>query len=113
MLQSFGKILALLLRFLEDVDILSTVASIMDLEKIRAAIRYADLEEAGGWELRLASIYTGPCRACLDYSVYIFSMLRLRFLSVPSAPGWSLWCRKHTSRHQSWARYLTPFTRFP
>ena len=46
-----GKTLALLLRFLEDVDILGTVASIMDLEKIRAAIRYADLEEAEGWEL--------------------------------------------------------------
>ena len=46
-----GKTPALLLRFLEDVDILSTAASIMDLEKIHAAIRYADLEEAEGWEL--------------------------------------------------------------
>ena len=46
-----GKTLALLLHFLEDVDILGTVAGITDLEKICAAIRYADLEEAEGWEL--------------------------------------------------------------
>ena len=44
-----GKILALLLHFLEDVDILSTAAGIMDLEKICAAIRYADLKEVEGW----------------------------------------------------------------
>ena len=31
--------------------ILGTAAGIMDLEKICAAIRYADLEEAEGWEL--------------------------------------------------------------
>ena len=42
---------ALLLRFLEDVNIIGTVASIAEAEKIRAAIRYADLEEAEGWEL--------------------------------------------------------------
>ena len=36
-----GKTPALLPRFLEDVDILGTVAGITDLEKIRAAIRYA------------------------------------------------------------------------
>ena len=46
-----GKTPALLPHFLEDVDILSTAAGITDLEKIRAAIRYADLEEAEGWEL--------------------------------------------------------------
>ena len=46
-----GKTLALLLHFLEDVDILGTVAGITDLKKICAAIRYADLEEAEGWEL--------------------------------------------------------------
>ena len=46
-----GKTPALLPRFLEDVDILSTAASITDLEKICAAIRYADLEEAEDWEL--------------------------------------------------------------
>ena len=46
-----GKTLALLPHFLEDVNILSTAAGIMDLKKIRAAIRYADLEEAEGWEL--------------------------------------------------------------
>ena len=46
-----GKTPALLPRFLEDVDILGTAASITDLEKICAAIRYADLEEAEGWEL--------------------------------------------------------------
>ena len=46
-----GKTLALLPRFLEDVDILNTATSITDLEKICAAIRYADLEEVEGWEL--------------------------------------------------------------
>ena len=46
-----GKTPALLPRFLEDVNILGTVARITDLEKICAAIRYADLEEAEGWEL--------------------------------------------------------------
>ena len=46
-----GKTPALLLHFLEDVDILGTVASITDLEKIHATIRYADLKEAEGWEL--------------------------------------------------------------
>ena len=37
--------------FLEDVNILGTAASIMDLEKICAAIRYADLKEVEGWKL--------------------------------------------------------------
>ena len=46
-----GKTPALLPCFLEDVDILGTVVGITDLEKICAAIRYADLEEAEGWEL--------------------------------------------------------------
>ena len=46
-----GKTPALLPCFLEDVDILGTAAGITDLEKIHAAIRYADLEEAEGWEL--------------------------------------------------------------
>ena len=46
-----GKTLALLPRFLEDVNILGTAAGIADLEKIHATIRYADLEEAEGWEL--------------------------------------------------------------
>ena len=46
-----GKTLALLPCFLEDVDILATVAGIMDLEKICATIRYADLKEVEGWEL--------------------------------------------------------------
>ena len=46
-----GKTPALLPRFFEDVDILGTAAGIMNLEKIRATIRYADLEEAKGWEL--------------------------------------------------------------
>ena len=54
-----GKTLALLLSFLEDVVILSTAAGIMDLEKIRATIRYADLKEVEGWEL-LDEVTTNP-----------------------------------------------------
>ena len=46
-----GKTPALLLCFLEDVDILGTAAGITDLQKICATIRYADLKEAEGWEL--------------------------------------------------------------
>ena len=46
-----GKTPALLPCFLKDVDILGTVVGVTDLEKICAAIRYADLEEAEGWEL--------------------------------------------------------------
>ena len=46
-----GKTPALFPRFLEDVNILGTVAGITDLEKICAAIMYADLKEAEGWEL--------------------------------------------------------------
>ena len=54
-----GKTLALLPRFLENVDILGTVAGITDLEKTRAAIRYAVLKEAEGWEL-LDEVTTNP-----------------------------------------------------
>ena len=46
-----GKTPALLPHFLKDINILSTVAGIIDLEKIRATIRYADLKEVEGWEL--------------------------------------------------------------
>ena len=46
-----GKTPALFPCFLEDVNILGTVAGITDLEKICAAIMYADLKEAEGWEL--------------------------------------------------------------
>ena len=46
-----GKTPALLPRFLEDVDILGTLVGFTDLEKIHAAIRYADLKEVEGWEL--------------------------------------------------------------
>ena len=46
-----GKTPALLPRFLKDVDILGTAAGITDLEKIHAAIRYGDIEEAEGWKL--------------------------------------------------------------
>ena len=54
-----GKTPALLPRFLKDVNILGTVASITDLEKIRAANGYADLEEFEGWEL-LDEVPTNP-----------------------------------------------------
>ena len=54
-----GKTPALLPCFLKDVDILGTAAGITDLEKIHAAIRYADLEEEEGWEL-LDEVATNP-----------------------------------------------------
>ena len=46
-----GKTPSLLPRFLEDVDILGTAATLTDAEKVRTSIRYADLEELEGWEL--------------------------------------------------------------
>jgi len=42
---------ALLLHFLEDVDLFGTGAVINNAAKISTAIKYADLEEAKGWEL--------------------------------------------------------------
>ena len=54
-----GKTPVLLPRFLEDLNILGTAAGITDLEKICAAIRYADLKEAEGWEL-LDEVTTNP-----------------------------------------------------
>ncbi|KIK74191.1 hypothetical protein PAXRUDRAFT_20124 [Paxillus rubicundulus Ve08.2h10] len=45
-----GKVTAELLRFLEDVGILADQAQLDDTGKIRAAIRYAALDEAKLWE---------------------------------------------------------------
>ena len=73
-----GKTLALLPRFLEDVNILGTAAGIMDLEKIRAAIRYADLEEAEGWEL-LDEVAANP----LDWANFAQAVKKL----YPSCKG--------------------------
>ena len=67
-----GKTLALLLCFLEDVDILGTAAGITDLEKIRATIRYADLEEVEGWEL-LNEVTTNP----LDWANFAQAVKKL------------------------------------
>ena len=46
-----GKTPSLLPRFLEDVDILGTAATLTDAEKVWTSIRYANLEESEGWEL--------------------------------------------------------------
>ena len=67
-----GKTLALLLCFLEDVDILGTAAGITDLEKIHAAIRYADLKEAEGWEL-LDEVTANP----LDWANFAWAVKKL------------------------------------
>ena len=79
-----GKTPALLPCFLEDVDILSTVAGIMDLEKIRAAIRYADLEEAEGWEL-LDEVTANP----LDWVNFTWAVKKL----YPGCEGANQYCR--------------------
>ena len=49
--KSDGKTPLLLPRFLEDVDILGTAATLTDTEKVQTSICYADLEESEGWEL--------------------------------------------------------------
>ena len=60
-------------------------------------------------EIRLVLVYTGPCRACLDYSVYILSMLLLHFLLVPSASDRSFWCQKGLVRHDGLGPFFTRF----
>ncbi|KAF9234570.1 hypothetical protein BU15DRAFT_78869 [Melanogaster broomeanus] len=45
-----GKVSAELPRFLEDINLLGTTAGLPNDAKIRAAIHYADLEEAEVWE---------------------------------------------------------------
>ena len=79
-----GKTLALLLRFLEDVDIFGTAASIMDLEKIHAAIRDADLEEAEGWEL-LDEVTANPP----DWTNFARAVKKL----YPGCKGANRYCR--------------------
>ena len=79
-----GKTPALLPCFLEDVNILGTVAGITDLEKICATIRYADLEEAEGWEL-LDEVATNPP----DWANFARAVKKL----YPSCKGANRYCR--------------------
>ena len=79
-----GKTLALLLCFLEDVDILGTAAGIMDLEKICATIRYADLKEAEGWEL-LDEVAANPP----DWANFARAVKKL----YPGCKGANRYCR--------------------
>ncbi|KAF9221212.1 hypothetical protein BS17DRAFT_711952 [Gyrodon lividus] len=53
-----GKIAAHLLQYLEDINILGDSAQIMDEAKIKAAIRYVDLEEAEVWQTLPKSLGT-------------------------------------------------------
>ena len=78
-----GKTLALLLRFLKNVDILGTAASITDLEKIHATIRYADLKEAEGLEL-LDEVTTNPP----DWANFAWAVKKL----YPSCEGANRYC---------------------
>ena len=79
-----GKTPALLSCFLEDVDILSTAAGITDLEKICAAIRYADLKEAEGWELQ-DEVATNP----LDWANFARAVKKL----YPGCKGANRYCQ--------------------
>ena len=79
-----GKTPAVLPRFLEDVDILGTAAGITDLEKIRAAIRYADLKEAEGWEL-LDEVAANPP----DWANFAQAVKKL----YPGCEGANQYCR--------------------
>ena len=45
-----GKMLSQLPRYLEDIDLLGDQAGLDQEKKIKAALRYADLEEAELWE---------------------------------------------------------------
>ena len=55
-----GKTLAVLPRFLEDVDLLGTAAGINDAKKICYAMRYVDLDEAEVWQMVDAASTTNP-----------------------------------------------------
>ena len=46
-----GKSLSLLPRFLEDVDILGTAATLTDAKKVWTSIHYTNPKESEGWEL--------------------------------------------------------------
>ena len=78
-----GKTPALLPRFLEDVNIIRMVAGISEAEKIHAAIRYADLEEAEGWEL-LPEATTVPA----DWSNFVDTVKKL----YPGCEGANHYC---------------------
>ena len=78
-----GKTPALLPCFLEDVDILGTAAGITQEAKIRAAIRYADLEEAEGWEL-LAEATAAPA----DWNDFVDAVKKL----YPGCEGANRYC---------------------
>jgi hypothetical protein len=79
-----GKVSALLPRFLEDVDILGTAAGITEAEKIRAAIRYADLEEAEGWELLDEATANPP-----NWDNFVLAVKKL----YPGCEGANRYCR--------------------
>ena len=67
-----GKTPALLPRFLEDVNIIGTAAGISEAKKICAAIWYADLEEAEGWDL-LPKVTTVPA----DWGNFVDAVIKL------------------------------------
>ena len=79
-----GKTPALLPRFLEDVNIIGTAAGISEAEKIRAAIWYADLEEAEGWEL-LPEATAVPA----DWGNFVDAVKKL----YPGCEGANRYCR--------------------
>ena len=79
-----GKTPALLPRFLEDVELLGDAAAITAAAKIRAAIWYADLEEAEGWEL-LDEAVTAPA----DWDAFVAAIKKL----YPGCEGANRYCR--------------------
>ena len=96
-----GKTPSLLPRFLDDVDILGTTATLTDAKNVRTSIRYADLEESEGWELlpeaivvpanwaaftlTVKALYPGYegancyCQADLQYLVTVAHVYQLQF----------------------------------
>ena len=94
-----GKTLALLRRFLKDVNILGTAAGIMDLEKICAAIRYADLEEMEGWEL-LDEVAANP----LDWANFARAVKKL----YPGCEGTNRYCQANIQYlvQEFWAKLM-------
>ena len=68
---------------LPESSVTGTAASITDLEKIRAAIRYADLKEAEGWEL-LDEVTTNPP----DWANFAWAVKKL----YPGCEGANQYC---------------------
>jgi hypothetical protein len=75
---------SLLPRFLEDIEILGTTATLTNTEKVRTSICYADLEESESWELLPEAIVVPT-----DWAVFAHTVKAL----YPECDGANHYCQ--------------------